>query len=451
MMLNSCIIALSLNISAISQIQPDANYPQYWNFRGEPTLLLGASDEDNLFQLPQLHEHLQVLKNAGGNYVRCTMSSRDEGNRWPFYFDPEKKKYDLNQWDTIYWQRFERFLKLCDQLDIVIQIEIWATFDYYREPWSLNPFNPKNNGNYSSERTKLPDTIETHPVYCDNPFFWSIPMQDNNMPVLRFQQRFVDKILSYTLHQENILYCIDNETSVTASWGRFWSTYLKKIAKEQGRKLMVTEMWDPHELDHISHRESFDHPEIYDYVDISQNNHQLNQNHWRNGLFSIDRLKEHGNLRPVNNVKIYGSDHGRHGGNDQDAIEKFVRNILMGCASARFHRPPSGLGLSDTTSLVIRNIQKVVETVPFFSMEPEEEIDRVSPEGYVRKDEDDIYIIYLPKPGNTKIMLDADGPWKVERFSLLDDQESTSDFFNGSQFSMEVTKRHQILVFRQEP
>ena len=166
----------------------------------------------------------------------------------------------------------------------------WATFDFYRENWNVNPFNPKNNVNYTPERTKLPLWVPTHPVYCDNPFFWSIPHHDNNMPVLQYQQRFVDKLLSYSLDRGNVLYCMDNETSVTAAWGRFWATYIKKKATEAGVTVETTEMWDPWDLDHISHRESFDHPETYSFVDISQNNHQRGQDQWNNGLRQIEKF-----------------------------------------------------------------------------------------------------------------------------------------------------------------
>jgi hypothetical protein len=67
----------------------------------------------------------------------------------------------------------------------------------------------KNNRNYDKARTKLPEEVPTHPIYRDNPFFWSIPMQDNNMRVLEYQQRFVDKLLSYSLDYPNVLYCME--------------------------------------------------------------------------------------------------------------------------------------------------------------------------------------------------------------------------------------------------
>ena len=228
-------------------------------------MLLGGSDEDNLFQLAGLEEQLDLLAAAGGNYVRNTMSSRDSGDVWAFHLDPATGKYDLRQWNEVYWDRFRKLLELTSDRSIIVQVEVWATFDFYRDNWTKNPFNPENNTNYTVERTKLPVEVKTHPIMCDNPFFWSVPSHHNNMPVLDYQQRFVDKLLSHSLEFDNVLYCIDNETSVTSEWGKFWSWYIRKKAAEKGKQAHVTEMWDPWNLDHISHRETFDHPETYSF------------------------------------------------------------------------------------------------------------------------------------------------------------------------------------------
>ena len=133
------------------QIYP-AN-PRYWQYRGEPTLFIGGSVEDNLFQIPTLKAHLELLKSVGGNYVRSTMSWVDEGDVPPF-----KKVgdlYDLNQWNDEFWRRFQDFMIWTHELDIIVQIEVWATFNYYREPWDANPFNPKNNSNYTAEGDRV--------------------------------------------------------------------------------------------------------------------------------------------------------------------------------------------------------------------------------------------------------------------------------------------------------
>ena len=192
-----CLLTTSFAYAQPSSIQVSENHSQYWTYKGETILLLGGTDEDNLFQMPNVEAHLQKLQSVGGNYVRCTMSSRDEGDVWAFYFDEEKGKYDLTRWNETYWNRFANFLKVCNELDIIVQIELWATFDFYRDNWDNNPFNPKMNATYTAARVDLPDTIATHPVFTDNPFFKSVPMLDNNMRLLEFQQKFVEQLLSF--------------------------------------------------------------------------------------------------------------------------------------------------------------------------------------------------------------------------------------------------------------
>lgn len=356
------------------EIRPSNTHPQYWFYKGTNTLLLGGSVEDNLFQVPELEAHLGLLQSVGGNYVRNTMSSRDSGNVWPFYFEEEKGLYDLEHWNDEYWRRFETFLQLTGERGIIVQIEVWATFDFYRDNWNVNPFNPKNNSNYTAERAKLPEEVTTHPTWTENPFFWSIPLQQNNIPVLQYQQKFVDKLLSYSLRHGHVLYCIDNETSVTAAWGCFWADYIRKKAREQGKQVYITEMWDPHDLGHITHRETFDHPDIYDFVEISQNNHQRGQAHWDNGLAQVERLRRLGNLRPVNNVKVYGSDEGRHGGGTQNGIQSFIRNVFFGSAAVRFHRPNSGLGLGPEAQAVIRSMRQLTDRMDFFNARPHNDL-----------------------------------------------------------------------------
>jgi len=397
-------------------------YPQYWEYNGHPLLLLGGSDEDNLFQHPRLEDQLEALVSSGGNYVRNTMSSRDSGNVWPFGTDPESGKYDLNRWEDKYWERFASFLKLTHEKGVMVQIEIWATFDFYRDNWDRNPFNPARNINYSADRTKLPEQVPTHPTWCDNPFFWSVPSQHNNMPVLEYQQKYVDQLLSYSLMYDHVLYCIDNETSVTSDWGRFWCGYIRKMAAESGKKVHVTEMWDPWDLNHISHRESFDHPEVYSYVEISQNNHQRGEDHWTNGLYQIKRLKDAGHLRPVNNVKTYGATGGRHGGGTHDGIEKFIRSCLFGSASVRFHRPPSGLGISDTAQSVIRSLRLATDRIDFFEAAPANELltGRESNEAYCRAAPGKCYIVYFPDRGEVELDLEVSGIEPlVERLDVL--------------------------------
>jgi hypothetical protein len=332
--------------------------PRYWAYGGEPVLLLGGSVEDNLFQIPDLARELDTLAAAGGNYVRCTMSSRDPGNVWPFA--KEGERYDLDRLNDEYWRRFETFLAETERRGIIVQIEVWATFDFYRDNWDVNPFNPKNNVNYTAEETGLPTEVTTHPTRTENNFFWSVPAERNQETVLKHQRVFVDELLSHALKHGNVLYCMDNETSVTPEWGAYWADYIRQAVAAAGRKVHTTEMWDPWDLDHPMHRATWQHPETYTFVDVSQNNHQTGQVHYDNALRLLRRISDP--VRPTNNVKIYGADAGQFG-TTRDGIERFWRDIFAGMASARFHRPTSGIGLSGPAQRMIRSARDVTDAI----------------------------------------------------------------------------------------
>ena len=391
--------------SDAERIQPYAKNPFYWQYKGKPVLLLGGSVEDNLFQIPDLEAHLDLLASVGGNYVRCTMSSRDEGDVWPFETTPGGK-YDLEKPGREFWRRFERFLELTYQRDIIVQVEVWATFDYYRDCWDANPFNPRNNVNYTADAAGLPEVVATHPTKTDNPFFWSVPAEHDNEVVLRYQRAFVDQLLARSLKYPHVLYCMDNETSVTPAWGAYWSEYIKAAAAEAGTVVQTTEMWDPWDLSHEMHSHTFDHPETYSFVDISQNNHNSGQAHYDSALAQRRRLQRSGHVRPMNNVKIYGADTGRFG-DDRDGQERFWRNIFAGCASARFHRPPSGLGLNQTAQTHIRSARMLTEAMEVFSCAPRNDLlkDRDDNAAYCLAEPGRQYAVFFPDGG--EVVLDA--------------------------------------------
>jgi hypothetical protein len=404
-------------------IQPSSTYPQYWTYQGREILLLGGSVEDNLFQVADLPAQLDLLVDVGGNYVRNTMSSRDEGNLWPFAMRSDSL-YDLNSWDDEYWLRFENFLKETHQREIIVQMEVWATFDFYRENWLVNPYNPKNNINYDGRRTKLAPEVNSHPIYTENNFFRSVPSQLAIMKLLEYQQKYVDKILSYTLDYDHVLYCMDNETSVTSDWGKFWARYIRKKGLENGKFLQTTEMWDPWDLDHIAHRETTDNPEVYSFVDISQNNHNSGEEHWSNGIKRIDHLKEINALRPCNNVKVYGNDSGRHQ-TTQNGIECFIRNIMFGAAGTRFHRPTSGQGLNEVAQKAIKGVRMATDEMDFFNGDPLNHaiINKDPNEAYCRGIEGKEYLVYFPSGGQVNLNIVLPGKRGKVRWLSIDKGE----------------------------
>ena len=403
--------------------------PAYWAHRGKPVLLLGGSVEDNLFQIPDLEAHLDLLKSAGGNYVRNTMSARDEGNVWPF--KSTDGQYDLDQWSEEYWRRFDRFLQLTAARDVIVQIEVWATFDYYRDCWARNPFNPKNNATYTAEESGLPLVVDSHPLAIENNFFWSVPAERDQRTVLKYQRRFVDKMLSYSLRFGHVLYCMDNETAVTPEWGKYWSQYIQAKAAEAGVRVHTTEMWDPWNLSDAKHDATFDHPETYSFVDVSQNNHLNGQKHWDNAQRQRARIA--GQRRPLNNVKIYGADGGRFG-NDRDGMERFWRNVFGGMASARFHRPDSGLGLSDKAQANIRSARMLTGAMDVFSCAPHNDLlsNREPNEAYCLANPETEYAVYFPTGGSVDLDVSGlAGPATVRWLHVLSGQWRESRTVEG--------------------
>jgi len=392
-----------------NRIQPWTENPWYWQYKGEPVMLLGASSDDNLFQWPaeKLIPHLDSMQSVGGNYVRNTMSDRVYRG---FELYPFKKmkdgKYDLNEWNDEYWSRFENFLNQTGKRDIIVQIEIWDRFDYSRENWPPHPYNPANNLNYTYGESGLDSIYPEHPGANKQPFFYTSPEQRNNLLLLNFQRNFVDKMLSYSLDHDHVLYCMDNETSGEESWAEFWANYILGKADEAGKKVCVTEMWDNWDLKSEQHKRTFDNPGLYAFCDVSQNNHQRDQTHWDNFQWVRNYISDH--PRPVNIVKTYGADGGRHG-TTNNALDAWWRHLIGGAASVRFHRPPSGIGLSELSMNTLKAAREIEKAVKFWEVSPGNELlsEREENEAFLASNSGEKYLVLFPDGGEVGLDLTA--------------------------------------------
>jgi hypothetical protein len=391
-------------LAAESGIRPWTANPSYWQFKGRPVLLLGATDSDNLFQKDNIEQQLERLKDAGGNYIRNTMSDRDEGDHRAFAMTSDGS-YDLSRWNDEYWRRFDNMLKLASERDIIVQIEIWDRFDHSGDAWDSDPYNPKNNINYTFDEAGL-DSLYPSPSNYDQPFFSTIPDRDSNMVLLNFQIRFVEKLLSYSMQYENVLYCIDNETTGIRAWARFWSDFIRNCYGD--RQVNVTQMWNNPDLKSDVHQETLGSPERYQYLEISQNSHNVGRLNWDNAQYFLRQTGEY--PRPVNSTKIYGSDNYRHwlerGINTQHALQTFFRNVVGGLASSRFHRPPHGLGLSSYTENAIRTVRSIEEHMKMWELTPRMDLLQGAEgnKAYLAAEAGEKYLVYLPEGG--KVTLD---------------------------------------------
>jgi hypothetical protein len=395
------------------RIQPYSENPFYWQYKGEPVLLLGGSWQDNLFNHPiGLQEHLDVLKSVGGNYVRNTMSHRNEGN--VFAYQQVSGKFDLDQWNEEYWQRFDNFLKLTHERDIIVQIEIFDRHDLSTDHqsyggWSKHPFNPANNVTYTPETSGLPVDIGSNHGWT-HPFFVVVPALQDNELVLRYQQAYVDKTLSISLEYPHVLYCIQNESSQDLAFGDYWAEHIHRRAREAGSSVYVTDMRNQWDITHNNHHHIYKNPQRFNFLDVSQNSTQEGQTHW-DRMVQV-RAMVQDNPRPINNNKIY------LGGNEEEAVARMFRIIFAGGASARFHRPHPlegtddhekstrwGLGLSPRAQATLQAARTLTDAMNIFVCEPRNDLlsERSPNEAFCLAQKGRQYAVYFPDGGQVNL------------------------------------------------
>lgn len=390
-----------------SPIRTYPDNPWYWEYHGEPILLRGGSDDDNLYQWTgkTLTDHLDLLASVGGNYVRNTMSCRDRGNVYAFK-QTKDGVYDLDQWNEQYWDRLTFFLQETARRGIIVQLTLWDQVDLGRpnDPWRA-----ENNINYSSvKRGGQEDSYNT--------------VETNNKEVLHYQRKYIDRLLSITLTYDHVLYNVNNESSKGVTWENYWAQHIHRTAENMNRKAYVTTMqFDPAN----SVRSAMTFRDIYDFVEISQNNQDSRgargQGHWDNIINWREKLAFHRRgPMPINNVKVYGGLDGINysAGTETEATNRFWRNIFAGCASSRFHRPALprawGSGLNDRVQTNLKAMDMFLGKFNIFSASPHNDLLRhivaTAPstmEAYVLSDIGRQYAVYFPR-GRFMVGLD---PW----------------------------------------
>ena len=399
------------------RVQPYQANPYYWQYKGAPVLLLGGSDDDNLFQWAgsRLRRQLDLLLSAGGNYLRNTMSDRDPGNIYAF-----KKlsdgKYDLNQWNGAYWDGLDYFLQQTHQRGIIVQIEVWDAFDWMdARGWGGHPWNPRNNVNYTAEESGLPVSWSPSPHRADNPFAQTIPGLANAGPgrvVLVYQEKFVAKILEVCFQYDHVLFTIQNETSASHQWSDYWALFLHVSAEAAGGQVEVSDMReeDRPATSPAPHQYQIERPRLYTFLDISKNSRdETGEDHWK-GLQHI-RTRLRRRPRPMNSAKIVS-----RMGSLRETTERWWRNIIGGAAGERFHRPTinslgnqHGLGLGPDARRLIRGAREVTDAFNVFTAAPRDELlrERAENEAYCLAGPGRQYAVYFPQAGDVTLDVPA--------------------------------------------
>lgn len=413
----SIIISHDTQEASNSSIQPYLENEWYWQYKGEPVFLIGGGDDDNLFQWDpdKLIKQLDLLTSNGGNFVRNTLSTRDENNRLPFV--KKNERFELSLWNQDFWNRFEYFLKETSRRDIIVQLTLWDQHDLVADRWNDHYWNPKNNS----------IGLEASGIYDDHAFFSAV--KDRNALVLPYQQKYIEKVLSYSLKYDHVLYNITNEGWAGLEWEVYWANYITKHAKQQGKHIEVTTM------EHgpgLSVDAVLKYPSVFSYIEVSQNNNYSTgykgKLHWEHVIIWREEVNNTLGPRPFVNEKIYGApgDERPSRGTDKDAIQRFWRNAFSGCSAVRFHRPGSGLGLSEQAQKEISAMRLFLDDLNIFISKPAPDliVSSSDEEAYCLLSESGKIAIYLPYGGkialkaeddeyNMKGLLIEEGTWST--------------------------------------
>jgi len=435
-----------------------SKHPRYWQYDGKPVLLLGGwnhghnpfidhdtdNDKDNqgVSTPAEITRAMDELAAAGGNYLRCVLDpGMASGIQGTPFCAKSGQRYDLGKMAGAFWQRLDFFLQQAGKRDIVVQIEVWDRFDLIDGSWGswpVSPWNPKNNVNYTIASSGLAASYKS---FIRHPFLQGVPghpayrkasrlRKQKYDVVRRFQDRFMDKLLSITLRYDNVLYCMNNETHEAPEWGQYWMNRIRMAARAKGKRVLTTDMfndvYDPQRSAGLACQ--LKHRDKYDYVDASQvNSRHADQKHWDIARSIVKAAGKGTSLRLVHMTKIYGNDIALDKkpwsrfkpGDSDNAVEEWWRNLLAGVAGVRFHRPTAGIGLSARARACMAATRKVESKVKFWDVKPRQDLltRREPDEAYLSADPGNAYILYFTQNGGGAVGL-ALGDYSGVTFEL---------------------------------
>ena len=449
--------------SAARHIRPYLQNPNYWQYRGKPILLVGASDQDNIFQWAgdgsRLTDHLDLMAECGVSYIRCTMSSRsyaDDGYHWDMYPYPFAKvggKYDLRQWNDTYWNKLHTFLSETQDRHIIVQLELWDRWNESGNStppgngWYSSPWNPNNNVTYDWSDSPL---LTPGRTAFYNDFHFAATKNDSLL--LPLQKRFVRKIVDTVIDGgfDHVIYQIDNESGIgddSLEPDPYWARFTRAYAKSKGTDELYIctsrrfHKPNPHLTGVFQDR---DNPEIripiacdaFNFCDISQNNGSVGQEHYDNILWYRAKVLQHG-PRPINHTKSYlfdwpigGAFQERTPGTDQEAGARLWRAVFAGAAGFRFHRNTiftgattySGFGLNSVAQSHLRSMRLFLDGIHLFSMEPRNDLlsNRADDEAHCLAQQGSQYAVFFSGKADRSVLLDVSSARGTLRLHWLD-------------------------------
>ena len=214
-------VALLLAFTALSAahaqdaVRIDSENPKYLWFRGKPLVLISASEHyGSVINRPFDYE--KYLADAAQHRMTMTrtfllyrelQSARNPSSpckpESPDYLSPFVRSgpakamdgepiYDLDQWNSEYFERLHRFLDLASKDGIVVELTVFSN-TYANDVWALNPLRAENNIQHVG-------TVD-----------WEDYISLKNPQLVRRQSAYARKIIQETAGYDNVYYEICNE------------------------------------------------------------------------------------------------------------------------------------------------------------------------------------------------------------------------------------------------
>jgi len=228
-------------------IQLHPKNPRYFIYKGKPLVLITATEHygsvlnknfDYVRYLYETYDKRQTL-------TRCFLLFRElESPDNPYspckpqpyeYLSPFPRtgpgealdglpKFNLDEWDAVYFDRLHSFLSLASKYDIIVELVLFS--NTYGDPvWSLNPFNAKNNINNIGN------------------IHWQEYNTMREEKLFNKQKEYVKKIVREVNRYDNIYFEVCNEPGVinpdyaTVEEIKEWQDAIRALIRNEEAKL----------------------------------------------------------------------------------------------------------------------------------------------------------------------------------------------------------------------
>ncbi len=183
---------------------------RYLEYRGKPVILVTSAEHYGALVNMDFDEmaYLETLAGEGFNYTRIftgtyiepvdnifgirenTLAPRP--GRYLSPWVPDNGKYDLDQFNPVYFKRLHDFVSRAEALGIMVEVTLFSSI-YHQSAWELLPFNVRNNVNGAGDM----DPERVHTLF--------------NGDLKTCQEKFIRKMVRELNTYDNIFYEIQNE------------------------------------------------------------------------------------------------------------------------------------------------------------------------------------------------------------------------------------------------